>query len=940
MTRSVRGPAIVGLACALAVFVLTAMGWLGGLDARGYDLAMRLRASSEAPPRVAVIEIDDESIALLGRWPWPRSVHAKFLAALREKYQPSAIVFDLLLSEAENREQDAAFARQIEDAGNVYLAAFFSTLGDEGPVATAEGIPWVKGEYAGQSEWRGKRFAALRPPIEEFARASAGVGHVNVFPELDGCVRRLPLVIDYDGAPYLSLVGVVANSVVNPERKPVSVALGEAVRLGETAVPIDETGEIWVNYRREGKAAFDRVAYHSILMRDAPVSALRDKIALVGFGATGMADIHATPLTSGTLGVDINAHALDALLEGVFIRSAQWPGRLAFVVVWALAVAFAAGLWSPGRALGVAVALPVVGFGFAAWMLSWKGVWLGAAAPGVAALVGYSVAVALRHRESERETLRVRASVDMLALATRLIGSARRREDLLSEIRAQIHDATEALQVNSYMADEETGRLRLLLPVHTERGPVSYGVGEGTVGWVAQHRMVHMVDQVQPGSELAEELARSVGFPVGSVLYAPMVHRGKVVGVMEVVRGQRERPFEQRHLHMLEALATEAAVALENVALYEKLEGRVELANRKLLAAYQELKQERDRISAIVSNMADGIILTDAQRRVVFINPAASQMFGLEPEHVEGRPASEVLPYAALLEQLDDEASAKARIPRIHLTEPRRMTLSPRTVRLTQEGGARTGAITVVGDITLLEELSDMKTEFVSVVSHELRTPLTSIMGFAQTLSGDSGTIGAEERGEFLGIIEQESNRLLVMINDLLDMSRMEAGRPLPINYAEVDVRELARHVVRFQSVTTTAHQFQFEFQEDGVSVVADPDKVEQVLTNLVSNAIKYSPRGGDVTIGGYCRDDECVVYVRDEGLGMGQEEISRLFERYQRIDRDAIKGIRGTGLGLYLVRALVEAHGGRVWVESEPGKGSTFSFALPLRPAEEEASV
>jgi len=940
VTRSARGPAVVGLACALAVFFLAGMGWLGGLDARGYDLAMRLRASSDAPPRVAVIEIDDESIALMGRWPWPRSVHAKFLTALREKYKPSAIVFDLLLSEAENREQDAAFARQIEDARNVYLAAFFSTLGDESPVANAEGIPWVKGEYASESEWRGKRFAALRPPIEEFARASAGVGHVNVFPELDGCVRRLPLVIDYDGAPYLSLVGVVANSVVNPEREPVSVALGEVVRLGDTAVPIDETGEIWVNYRREGRAAFDHVGYHSILMRDAPVSALRDKIALVGFGATGMADIHATPLAPGTLGVDINAHALDALLEGAFIRSAQWPGRLAFVVVWALAAAFAAGLWSPGRALGVAVALPVVGFGFAAGMLSWKGVWLGTAAPAVAALVGYSVAVALRHRESERETLRVRASVDMLALATRLIGSARRREELLPEIRAQIHDATEALQVNSYMADEETGRLTLLLPTYTERGPVSYGVGEGTVGWVAQHRMAHMVDQVQPGSEFAAELARSVGFPVGSVLYSPMVHRGKVVGVMEAVRGQADRPFEQRHLLMLEALATEAAVALENVALYEKLEGRVEIANRKLLAAYQELKQERDRISAIVSNMADGIILTDAQRRVVFINPAASQMFGVEPEQVEGRAASEVLPYSALLEQLEDEAPAKARIPRIQLTEPRRMTLSPRTVRLTQEGGGRTGAITVVGDITLLEELSEMKTEFVSVVSHELRTPLTSIMGFAQTLSGDSDTISAEERGEFLGIIEQESNRLLVMINDLLDMSRMEAGRPLPVNYTEVDVQELARHVVRFQSVTTTAHRFQFEFPEDGVSIVADPDKVEQVLTNLVSNAIKYSPKGGDVTIGGHCRDDECVVYVRDQGLGMGPEEISRLFERYQRIDRDAIKGIRGTGLGLYLVRALVEAHGGRVSVESEPGKGSTFSFALPLRPAEEEASV
>ncbi len=234
MTRSVRGPALVGLVCALAVFLVEGVGWLAGLDARAYDFAMRLRRSSQAPRRVAIIEIDDESIALLGRWPWPRSVHARFLKALREKYHPSAIVFDLLLSEREEEREDAAFAREIEEAGNVYLAAFFTTLRDEGQTAGTEGVPWVTGEYAAESEWRGKRLAGLQPPIPEFARASAGVGHVNVFPELDGCVRRLPLVMDYDGVPYLSLVGVVLDSVVNDAGEPVSVALATKCGWGAT----------------------------------------------------------------------------------------------------------------------------------------------------------------------------------------------------------------------------------------------------------------------------------------------------------------------------------------------------------------------------------------------------------------------------------------------------------------------------------------------------------------------------------------------------------------------------------------------------------------------------------------------------------------------------------------------------------------------------------
>jgi signal transduction histidine kinase len=299
-----------------------------------------------------------------------------------------------------------------------------------------------------------------------------------------------------------------------------------------------------------------------------------------------------------------------------------------------------------------------------------------------------------------------------------------------------------------------------------------------------------------------------------------------------------------------------------------------------------------------------------------------------------------VLPHRQLTEQLGDGQPVTTEIPRIKLEGPRRITLSPRTVRLSDPEGARTGAVTVVSDITLLEELSEIKNEFVSIVSHELRTPLTSIMGFAQTLRGDVGTVDEQERAEFLGIIEQESNRLLVMINDLLDVTRMEAGRPLPLNPAEIDIKQLSEHVVRFQSVMTSAHRFLFEFPDDGLSVVADRDKVEQILTNLVSNAIKYSPKGGDVVVGAGIEDGQCVIYVRDRGVGMTQEQVGQLFGRYQRIERDAIKGIRGTGLGLYLVRALVEAHSGRIWVESEPGEGSTFFFSLPVGAAEERADV
>ncbi|MFB3879715.1 MAG: CHASE2 domain-containing protein [Armatimonadota bacterium] len=931
--RLTIGALALALACSLAVFLASEIGWLAGLDARAYDLAIRSRLPAKSSHRVAVVEIDDESIALMGRWPWNRSVHAKFLKALREHYRPAAVAFDLLLAEPEGRDQDEAFAREIKAAGNVYLASFFTPFAGAKPGAHGDPTPWAKAGYVGDSRWAGKRFPGLQPPTPDLAAAAAGVGHVNVFPERDGSIRRLPLVIDYDGVPYLSLIAAVLNATVNPERTPVSARLGSSIQFGSTRLPIDASGEMLISYGRdpesENGAPFRHYPYHSVLTRGVPRVALEDKIVIVGFGATGMADIHPTPISAGSLGVEVNAYALSGLLDGQRLAVAGWPLRLALVLLWGAFASFAAARWPAAGALAAVIALPVL-----AWVVAWialssVGLWPGAAPPGAAAVASSVMASALRFRRSERESLRMGAGVDALALATRLIGSARQRQDLINEIRSQANETVGALQTNIYLLNQAGDRLVLSLPQLTDRAPLSYALGEGTVGWVARYPAGHLVNQPDPASTVGAELARSVSFPVGSVAYAPMAHRGKVVGVIEAIRTPAQPPFERAHLPMLEALAAEAAVALENLSLYEKLEGRVEIANRQLLGAFQELKEERDRITAILSNMADGVVLTDARQRLVFLNSAAEAMFGLQSGDI-GRPVADALPFPELLRQLDRHAPPPAGIPRIKLTQPRRMTLSPRTVLLTQPDGTTAGAVTVLSDITLLEELSEMKTEFVSVVSHELRTPLTSIMGFSQTLQGSAATITDRERDEFLSIIEQESHRLLVMINDLLDVSRMEAGRPLTINYQHVDLRQLAQHVVRFQSVTTTSHQFRFDFPEAGLSVSADPDRAQQMLTNLVSNAIKYSPKGGEIVVGGHEDGDQRVIYVRDQGVGIAPEQLGNLFERYQRIDREAIKGIRGTGLGLFLVRALAEAHHGKVWVESEVGKGSTFYISLP----------
>lgn len=917
------------------------------MDAGGYDIALRTQPAASRPSRVAVVLVDDESLRELGRWPWPWSVHADFVQSLNRTYRPAAVIFDVLFAEPDPRDTEGRFARAIRAGGNVYLAAFFRERGqDREPPA---GLPWAPAEYVGDGQWAGKRYAGVDIPAPALARAAAGLGPVNVVPELDGCIRRVPLVLDYRGKPYPSLVVTGVAGVLNASNRPLRAALGRRLEIGDRRPPIDEAGETLLYYQL-GVASttyLPHYRYTSVLRGDVPVGELRDKLVVVGFGAAGMGDVHPTPLSPSTLGADISGQMLDALLEGRFMHAAGWPIRLGVSLVVGVLIAFLAAVFHLARSLVLGLLVALGTAASAMWLLWERGLWVPIGAPGVAALCAYSLMLAQRHRESEYRGLRTRMSVHTLAQATRVLSSVRRREELLAEVRSQILEVMEARQANLYLVDAARQELRLVRAPSDQGQPTAHPLADGTLGWVARTGDGHLIQRVAPRSEVAAELGRVTEFPVGSVAYAPLRMRGEVTGVVEVLRGTSDPPFGPDHLPLLSALADEVGAALENAALSEQLAGRVEIANRQLVEAYAELRRERDRVAAIVSNMADGVLLTDAEGRIVFANAAAAAMFGLQVDQLEGRPAAEALPYPPLLAQLGAQpegAGGRARageagVPMIRLEQPRKSVISPRTVHLVGEQGEAAGAVTVLTDVTLLQELSEMKTEFVSLVSHELRSPLTAIMGFAQTLRGGSGRIAPGDQEEYLGIIEQESYRLVVMINDLLDVSRMDAGRPLSMSHSQVDLKEVAEHVVRFQQLTTASHEFRLAFPEGGLQVEADRDKVVQILTNLISNAIKYSPRGGWVEVGGEDRGEEVELWVSDQGVGMSPEEVAQLFQRYQRVDRDAIKGIRGTGLGLYLVRGLVEAHGGRIWAESEPGRGSAFRLCLPKRRAEEGGS-
>lgn len=258
-----------------------------------------------------------------------------------------------------------------------------------------------------------------------------------------------------------------------------------------------------------------------------------------------------------------------------------------------------------------------------------------------------------------------------------------------------------------------------------------------------------------------------------------------------------------------------------------------------------------------------------------------------------------------------------------------RLTLGVTYTPLYDAEGRLLNIIVNVVDITRFREAEQMKSTFVSVISHELKTPVALIKGYSGTLRRPDAAWDTETLADGLAVIEEEADRLNALIDNLLDASRIQAG-VFKLELNDVDLARLARKVVERFRLQTGSHQFELDFPDDLPSVLADEARIRQVLDNLVSNAIKYSPQGGSIRIGAWREEPTVTVYVADQGIGIPADGQGRLFDSFYRVDSGLRRQTKGTGLGLYLCKAIVEAHGGRIWLRSEAGRGSTFFFVLP----------
>ena len=491
------------------------------------------------------------------------------------------------------------------------------------------------------------------------------------------------------------------------------------------------------------------------------------------------------------------------------------------------------------------------------------------------------------------------------------------RLDLPSLLRTILGYAAE-------MIGAEVGYVALLTPNGNLRVASGYGLPSNVFHVLAPYLAQKRAERdFWNEGELRRQLkivAETTQTPLEQVVSLPLVLEDEeIVGGIFLFRSG-SIAFTAGDHSLLRDFADQAAIAVRNARQME------------------QLREEKARVDAVIANSPNGVMILDPDLHIVITNRAFSELVGVAADEAKGKPCHEVL---ALENLTGDHLCQEGRHPppltgiwqgEGDIVRPgyKRITVGVTYFPLFDRSGNLINVIATLSDITRYREAEELKSTFISVISHELKTPVSLIKGYASTLARDDANWDDDIIREIGQVIEDESDRLNDLINNLLDASRIQAGA-LTLDIDDVSLEHIARTSVERFKTQTDKHRFELDFVDDLPTVQADSRRLRQVIDNLISNAIKYSPEGGTIRVGGWQEDDRVVTYVADEGIGIPKDEQVAVFDRFFRVDSGLRRNTQGVGLGLFLVKAIIEAHDGAVWLNSEPGKGTTFFFALSL---------
>ncbi len=420
-------------------------------------------------------------------------------------------------------------------------------------------------------------------------------------------------------------------------------------------------------------------------------------------------------------------------------------------------------------------------------------------------------------------------------------------------------------------------------------------------------------------NHLLKELTYTASMGLLNGVGLPLIAHQQVIGVIFIFRSYPDL-FTANDKQLLQSFADQAAIAVFNAQLYT------------------QVSLEKQRLDALLDTAADGILILNADHTIERVNDAFEHLYGKTDTELRGMRHEDVIRWARKPKGMtleEAEMGGWPLTPNAHLyvegdlerNDPRPVPVGITYAPLLTADGKLRNIFVTVRDITHFRTAEEIKSTFISIVSHELKTPVALIKGYASTLRRDDARWDRQIIQDGLAVIEEEADRLASYIEDLLDASRLQAGG-MSLNLADVSLAALARRLAERFQTQTSRHTIITDFSSNFPIVLADEKRIEQVLANLISNAIKYAPHG-EIRISGQVRPEQIIICVSDEGPGIDPNDMPHIFDRFYRAEKAARK-TKGAGLGLYLARAIIEAHNGRMWVDPHPNAGARICFSLP----------
>jgi len=936
----------IGVLISLVILCgLIALMWLGrlqGPDNWFYGLCFRLRGDLPACERIALVGIDADSVAERGPWPWSFEDHAHILRTL-DAAGAATVVFDMP-DLAQVGEQPAAGADQAILAEALSAARCKTVL----PFVIESGTDPQAEQTAERLKDAAVGFGELpRPTLHQPGRlalphdnlhmAADGIGCTNMWVDIDGTVRDVPLMVSYQGRLFPSLA-LEAFRRFAPDADGPLVIERAALSSGPYRVPMLWTGEMRVNYY--GRYRHYETVSCRRLFSESPEDLERlfeGRLVFVGPVYGTSAPTYNTPNDARLLGIEINANAAANLIEAQTIRQVpDWAVILAMALLSMLLCLTLpnAGVFR-GTVIVIAVLLGVGGLMF--WRFT-HSVWFPMGGPMLCvALIGLAMvarAAAISDRLHSEASIRLQSRLQAITGVGRLIDSSLERRELLDATMRWVEAELEVEAASLLLLDPDTQRLRFEVALGEKGDQIkdfTVALGQGIAGTVAQTAEPMVINDVARDPRHARDLAKAVDYPVHNLLCVPMLLRGKVIGVIEVMNKRGRLPFTEYDTALLTVIAQQAGLFLENARLYAILQSRVDYANAELRAANLELASEKAKVETMVQEMVDGVVSTDEADRIVLINDAAERMLGLSAENVLGEPALATVrqPDLVRLWAMPLSPHGGTYTEEVEFDGDRPVSLQV-TIALIGGGDEIGGKCMILTDITEFKIIDQMKSDLIAFVSHELKTPLTNIGLYTELLQSRLEP-DEDQNLDITRVIMRQTLRMRHMVEDFLNISRIDADRGLSMNFTRLEnVAAIINDIVEIEGHGRDTHFFELSLPDPVPDLWADRAKLEEVFANLIGNAMKFSPRGGRIRVRGELHGPLLRFSISDEGIGMSKADQARLFRRFERVGTSG-SSIPGTGLGLFICKHLIEAHGGTIWAESTEGEGSTFHFTVPL---------